>query len=179
MDGQYGSSAQIDPMARPARPLRNAVRRVLYRHRMRAHFTSDPAEVSARMRLIRGKDTKPELALFNVLTEAGIEFQAHQRVAGVSVDAVVQGTVLVFVDSPFWHLRDVRELDRLSPYWQARLLRNRKRDRRQVRHLRTQGYTVIRFWADQIEPGYVTRRVRSGCTRAARRNATNGRVDLA
>lgn len=64
-------------------------------------FTSDPAEVSARMRLIRGKNTKPELALFSILKAANIPFRPHVRIGRAEADAVVNNCVLIFVDSPF------------------------------------------------------------------------------
>jgi len=114
-------------------------------------FTSDPDEVSARMKRIRGKGTKPEVALFTILSRGGFSFTPHERIAGVSVDAVLDERVVLFVDSPFWHLRDARLLDRLSPYWQMRLRRNRRRDRRQTRGLRAAGFTVVRLWADEVE----------------------------
>src|SRR5260370_17969658 len=110
---------------------------------MQHRFTSDPAEVSARMRLIRSKNTKPELRLFSILSESGIKFTKHALVANIAVDAVIEGGVLVFVDSPFWHLRDESELRRMSAYCRQRLIKNRMRDRRQETKLRTTGYSVL------------------------------------
>ena len=141
-------------------------------------FTNDPVEVSARMRLIRGKGTKPELELFSILSATGIPFQSHIRVSGVSVDAVVNGRVLLFVDSPFWHFRDTDELKRLSSYWQGRLRRNRKRDRRQSLRLRAEGFTVIRFWADKLDQKRVVSRVRSALTRARNGESSGLRGDV-
>lgn len=103
------------------------------------------------MRLIKGKDTKPELLVFDILAGSGLKFEPHAKVEGVAVDALVDDRVAVFVDSPFWHLRDARTLERLNPYWQDRLVRNRSRDRRQTRLLRRGGYGVIRVWADEID----------------------------
>lgn len=113
-------------------------------------FTSDPSEVSARMRLIRGKNTRAELALFSILSEAGIPFDPHVRIGRMQADARVYENLLLFVDSPFWHLRDRDELSRLSSYWRQRLLRNRRRDERQRRILRRLGFSVVRFWADEV-----------------------------
>jgi DNA mismatch endonuclease (patch repair protein) len=134
-------------------------------------FTSDAAEVSARMRLIKAKDTKPELALETMLLAAGIECSKHERVEGISVDLVIDDRVCVFVDSPFWHFRDASLLDRLNDYWQERLRRNRRRDRRQNRSLRHAGYCVIRLWSDQLTPSAVLPRVRRARTIAHRRAA--------
>ncbi|MGA2882491.1 MAG: DUF559 domain-containing protein [Bryobacteraceae bacterium] len=123
-------------------------------------FTSDPAEVSARMRLIRGKNTKPELSLFSILRAAAIPFEPHARLGRMEADARINNFVLVFIDSPFWHLRDDEQLERLSPYWKARLLRNRRRDERQRRQLRKKGFSVLRFWADEINERRVLSRIR-------------------
>jgi DNA mismatch endonuclease (patch repair protein) len=122
-------------------------------------FTSDPSEVSARMRLIRGRNTKPELALFSILRAAEIPFKCHVRIGRVEADAMVDNAVLVFVDSPFWHLREARELERLSPLWRERLLRNKRRDDRQRRQLRKRGFSVVRLWADQMKENIVLSRI--------------------
>lgn len=123
-------------------------------------FTSEPLEVSARMRLIRGKNTKPELALFAILAASGIPFKCHVRIGRIEADAMVNGNLLVFVDSPFWHLREPRELKRLSRYWKQRLLRNKRRDDRQRRQLRRLGFSVVRLWSDQIKQDLVLTRIR-------------------
>jgi len=122
-------------------------------------FSSDPFEVSARMRLIRGRNTKPELALFSIFAAAEIPFKSHVRIGRVEADALVNDDLLVFVDSPFWHLREMRELKRLSRHWKRRLLRNRRRDNRQRRQLRKLGFSVVRLWSDQIKENLVLARI--------------------
>lgn len=136
-------------------------------------FTSEPSEVSARMRLIRSKNTKPEVQLFSILSDAHIKFTAHVRLGNVSADAFLHRGVAIFVDSPFWHLRDKRELKRLSLYWRNRLIKNWTRDRRQERLLRRRGYCVIRFWADRLDVGRVLSRVRAAQDRAKERGANH------
>jgi DNA mismatch endonuclease (patch repair protein) len=68
--------------------------------------------------------------------------------------------VLIFVDSPFWHLRHEHQLQRLSPYWRTRLVRNKRRDERERRRLRKLGFSVVRFWADEIKEQRVLSRIR-------------------
>ena len=131
-------------------------------------FSSDPREVSARMRLIRSENTKPEVRFFSILSDAGVKFKRHTRVESITVDALVGKRVVIFVDSPFWHLRNDEELKRLSQYWQQRLMRNRARDRRQERKLRRQGYCVIRLWSDRLDPEKVLRRIEAALLRAKR-----------
>ena len=121
------------------------------------------------MKLIRGRNTKPELAAFELLIRAGLRISPHERVCGITVDALVEDRVVVFVDSPFWHLRDPEELKRLSPHWQDRLRKNKARDRRQTRLLRQAGYSVVRIWADQVSlEGEVVRRVGRVLSRSGR-----------
>jgi DNA mismatch endonuclease (patch repair protein) len=128
---------------------------------MAHRFSSDPSEVSARMRLIRSKDTKPEMLLFSILKAAGIKFRRHVRIQNITVDVLVGKHIVVFVDSPFWHLRSFKDLSRMSPYWQQKLLRNWARDRRQERRLRRSGLCVVRLWADRLDPEHVLRRIKS------------------
>lgn len=122
-------------------------------------FTSEPSAVSARMRLIRSKGTKPELQLYAALARAGLPYQTHVRVLGVEVDALVEGRLALFVDLPFWHLRERSTLGRLNPYWCTRLITNKQRDRRQTRALRGGGYAVLRFWSDEFDERRAVARV--------------------
>jgi DNA mismatch endonuclease (patch repair protein) len=140
---------------------------------MTHRFSSDPSEVSERMRLIRSKNTKPEIRLFSILRRAGIKFKRHARVADITVDALVGKRVVVFVDSPFWHLRDSKELTRMSLHWQQRLKRNWARDRRQERNLRRRGYSVVRVWADRLDQAQVLRRIEAARSRAKERRLRN------
>jgi DNA mismatch endonuclease Vsr len=119
------------------------------------------------MRLIKAKRTKPELKLFAMLDQAGIRYKPHAIVAGITVDALVGDGVVLFVDSPFWHLRAKSELRRLSPYWQNRLVVNTQRDKRQTRLLRGESYVVLRFWADELVANRVLRRLRMAVIRSA------------
>lgn len=137
--------------------------------KMTHRFSSDPIEVSKRMQLIRSKNTKPEICLFSILTRAGLKFKRHLRVEDITVDALVDKRVVVFVDSPFWHLRDRKELARMSRYWQRRLERNWARDRRQERHLRKRGYSVVRLWADRLDKAQILCRIEAARLRAKKR----------
>jgi DNA mismatch endonuclease (patch repair protein) len=128
---------------------------------MAHRFSSDPSEISARMRLIRSKNTKPEMLLFSILRAAGMKFRRHVRIQNIAVDVLIGKNIVVFVDSPFWHLRSFKDLSRMSPYWQQKLLKNWARDRRQERRLRRNGLCVVRLWADRLDSERVLRRIES------------------
>jgi DNA mismatch endonuclease, patch repair protein len=132
-------------------------------------FSSDPSSVSARMRRIHPQGTKPELRMAAVIDSSGFCFREQIRVAGVMVDFIIEGGVVLFVDSPFWHLRDIATLRRLTAYWQHRLLANRRRDRRQTAILRASGYTVLRVWADQVNTPAAALRIKRCVLRSRRR----------
>ena len=132
-------------------------------------FNGDPGSVSARMRQIHSRGTKPELRMAAVIEGTGFCFREQTRVAGVTVDFVVEDRVVVFVDSPFWHLRDTATLSRLTDYWKQRLITNRRRDRRQTAILRASGYAVLRVWADQVNTPAAALRIKRSVLRSRRR----------
>lgn len=68
--------------------------------------------------------------------------------------------VAIFVDGCFWHgcKRHLRMPASNAAYWQAKIERNRKRDRQVSRALRQQGWRVIRVWEHTLTcPGPLKR----------------------
>lgn len=66
-----------------------------------------------------------------------------------------QEQVVVFVDGDFWHgnPRGFRLPKSNREYWQKKIMSNRTRDRRISRLLRSQGWTVLRFWQSSLTHG--------------------------
>lgn len=59
--------------------------------------------------------------------------------------------VAVFVDGDFWHrYRFPAWKAQLSVFWQIKIESNRRRDRRNFRKLRMNGWKVLRIWQHQI-----------------------------
>lgn len=112
-----------------------------------------PETRSAVMSRIRGKDTKPELALARGLRACGLYFARHPQDLPGRPDVVFRRLRLaVFVDGDFWHgWRFPLWEHKLSPKWQEKITANRKRDRRNFRRLRRNGWHVIRLWEHQME----------------------------
>ena len=70
----------------------------------------------------------------------------------------------VFIDGCFWH--DCPTCRRRIPvsrreFWQHKIEGNRKRDNRQRRQLRKQGYHVMRVWEHEINKGLWLKRLQS------------------
>ena len=59
--------------------------------------------------------------------------------------------LIVFTDGDFWHgYRFPHWRSRLSAQWQAKIERNRRRDLRNHRRLRRNGWLVVRLWGHQV-----------------------------
>lgn len=112
-----------------------------------------PEVRSAVMARIRGKNTGPEMAIAQHLRVAGHRFEMHVRELAGSPDFVFRaGRVAVFVDGDFWHgWRFPAWRDKLSEKWEAKIEGNRRRDARNHRKLRRQGWCVIRVWEHEVE----------------------------
>lgn len=105
------------------------------------------------MARIKGRDTKPEIAVAERLLAVGIPFETHARDLPGRPDFVFRDAMLVvLVDGDFWHgWRFPLWRDKLSPAWEAKIDANRRRDTRNMRKLRHRGWQVIRIWEHQIE----------------------------
>ena len=127
---------------------------------------------SALMSRVRTSGTAPELALRRALWAAGLRgWRLHpSRVLGKPDLAWVGRRVAVFVDGAFWHGHPEHYWGQSGEFWDAKIERNRARDRRVNRELAAQGWTVIRLWDFQVasSPDYCVRRVAAAVEAAAR-----------
>lgn len=110
---------------------------------------------SDNMRAIRSSDTQIELALRRALRRHGLTgYRLHRRdLPGRPDVAYVGRRLAVFVDGCFWHGCPVCYVapTTKSEYWQDKLRRNIERDRAADERLRSDGWTVLRFWEHDIE----------------------------
>lgn len=105
------------------------------------------------MSKIRGKNTKPELAVFRELRKRKIYFQKHYRLGRISIDvALPKKKIGVFIDGDFWHGRNFIKTRKRLPkvYWRAKIEGNIARDKKTRLALRRKGWRVLRVWEYQI-----------------------------
>lgn len=120
--------------------------------RERPHPGSSSAAASRRMKAVRSRGTKGELALRRVLHGAGLRYRVQYPVAGRpgrTVDiAFTRSRVAVFVDGCFWHGCPLHgtQAKLNSVWWRDKLARNERRDADTNEHLASLGWTVIRIW---------------------------------
>lgn len=108
------------------------------------------------MSRIRSRNTQPEMLLRRALWVRNVRYRLHGRGLPGKPDIVIKKYKLaIFVDGEFWHgyqWEKVRDrLDANRDYWIAKIERNMARDRENNKALNAMGYTVIRFWADDVK----------------------------
>lgn len=110
---------------------------------------------SYNMSRIRSKNSKPELLLRKALWAKDIRFRLHDKSLPGRPDIVIKKYKLaIFVDGEFWHgfewkkNRERIKSNRL--FWIPKIERNMQKDERTNRALRDMGYTVFRFWSQDV-----------------------------
>ena len=114
-----------------------------------------PAQRRYCMSRIRGKDTKPELAVRQLLHGLGYRYRLHDRRLPGRPDLVFPGLrKVIFVHGCFWHRHNCR-FGRVMPstrrgFWSDKFLANKERDARNRRALRELAWSVFVVWECQI-----------------------------
>jgi DNA mismatch endonuclease (patch repair protein) len=80
-------------------------------------------------------------------------WRRHAALPGRPDFAFREARLAVFVDGCFWHgcPRCFRLPQDNRRYWKAKVLSNRRRDRRRNRQLRRKGWRVLRVWEHSLE----------------------------
>ena len=108
------------------------------------------ADRSRMMATVRGKNTKPELAVRSALFAAGYRYRLHRRDLPGSPDIVLpRYRVAVFVHGCFWHSHDCPRGQRPASnveFWSAKLDGNLARDRANRAALEAAGWAVAVIW---------------------------------
>ena len=105
------------------------------------------------MSRVRSTDTTPELTIRRLVHARGLRFRKHCGWLPGRPDLVFAGSrVAVFVDGDYWHgWRFPAWKDKLAEYWKQKIEKNRRRDLRNSRRLRKDGWRVLRVWEHEVE----------------------------
>lgn len=116
-----------------------------------------PEQRKKNMQHIRSKDTKIEVMLRKALWEKGYRYRKHYKELPGKPDLVLtKYKIAVFCDGEFFHGKDWDKLkNRLESsdngtFWINKISRNIERDNNVDRQLNFLGWTVIRFWGNEI-----------------------------
>lgn len=111
----------------------------------------EPGRRSALMSRIRGKDTKPELAVRHLAHSMGYRFRLHRRDLPGKPDLVFPRLrKVVFVHGCFWHqhsgCRYAYQPKSRIEFWRAKFLANKRRDRAALIALNDLGWDTLVVW---------------------------------
>lgn len=117
------------------------------------HPTAYGSMVMAR---VRGKDTKPEVAVRKLVYSLGYRFRLHRTDLPGTPDLVFpRFSRVIFVHGCFWHghhcLNGQRRPKANHEFWVLKISGNRERDLRNSRKLRRMGWHVMAIWECQIK----------------------------
>jgi DNA mismatch endonuclease (patch repair protein) len=104
------------------------------------------------MSRIKGKDTGLEMRVRSELHKRGLRFRKHVKCLPGKPDIVFsKAKVAVFIDGDFWHgYRFPSWKYKVSDFWRTKINKNRERDIKNHRALRSSGWKVVRIWQHQI-----------------------------
>jgi len=111
----------------------------------------NPAARSAMMSRIRGKNSRPELALRRQLFAAGYRFRLHRRDLPGSPDIVLpKHRAAIFVHGCFWHRHGgcskTSTPSSNAPFWAAKFAANVARDAAVIERLQALGWRIAIVW---------------------------------
>ena len=114
-----------------------------------ARPTPKSEAVSNRMRGIGTKRTAVEKRARSVLRLQKIKYKGNVKSLPGSPDLVIPAfNLAIFVNGCFWHgcPRCYTAPKHNRKWWNQKISNNRRRDRRVIRKLRNQGYSVLNLW---------------------------------
>lgn len=115
-----------------------------------------PVSRSENMRRIRSSNTSIEIKLRKALWGKGYRYRKNcKQIFGKPDICFIGKKVAVFCDSEYWHGKYLLE-DRYIPktntkFWVNKIKANIERDKKVNNELEKQGWTVLRFWGEEIE----------------------------
>jgi DNA mismatch endonuclease, patch repair protein len=107
------------------------------------------------MQAVKSRDTRPELAVRQLVRDLGLRYRLHRKnLPGKPDIAIPSLRKAIFVNGCFWHghtcHRGARVPVHNRDYWMQKIARNRSRDRRSRAALRALGWAVLTIWECQV-----------------------------
>ena len=113
-------------------------------------------QISFNMQQVKNKDSKIEVLLRKELWSRGIRYRKNvNRIYGKPDIVFIGKKVAVFCDSEFWHGYNWEERKKdfksHQEFWIPKIERNMERDAEVTAKLESEGWTVLRFWGNEIK----------------------------
>ncbi len=117
-----------------------------------------PAQRRKNMQHIKGKNTKIETLLRKELWKRGYRYRKnYDKLPGHPDIVFTKYKIAIFCDGEFFHGKDWEVLkpklknSNNSEFWISKISRNREHDSEVNKKLLFEGWTVIRFWGNDIK----------------------------
>ena len=115
-----------------------------------------PEQRRKNMQAVKNTDSKIELLLRKELWKLGLRYQKNRNDVFGKPDIVFKGKkIAVFCDSEFWHGYNWEERKKdfksHQEFWIPKIERNMQRDVEVTQKLESEGWTVLRFWGNDIK----------------------------
>jgi DNA mismatch endonuclease Vsr len=115
-----------------------------------------PEQRRKNMQAVKNKDSQIELLLRKELWSRGIRYRKNSNKIFGKPDIVFIGKkIAVFCDSEFWHGYNWEERKKdfksHQEFWIPKIERNIERDKEVNVKLESEGWTVLRFWGNEIK----------------------------
>lgn len=117
-------------------------------------------QISYNMQQVKNKDSKIEVLLRKELWSRGIRYRKNvNRIYGKPDIVFIGKKIAVFCDSEFWHGYNWEERKKdfksHQEFWIPKIERNMERDAEVTAKLESEGWTVLRFWGNEIKKNTV------------------------
>ena len=115
-----------------------------------------PEQRRKNMQAVKNKDSKIEVLLRQELWSRGIRYRKNvNRIYGKPDIVFIDKKIAVFCDSEFWHGYNWEErkkgIKSHQVFWIPKIERNMERDVEVTEKLESDGWTVLRFWGNEIK----------------------------
>ena len=115
-----------------------------------------PEQRRKNMQAVKNKDSQIELLLRKELWARGLRYRKNvNRIYGKPDIVFIGKKVAVFCDSEFWHgynwEQRKKDFKSHQEFWIPKIERNMERDAEVTAFLESEGWTVIRFWGNEIK----------------------------
>lgn len=117
-----------------------------------------PKQRRKNMQHIKSSNTKIEVLLRKALRQKGYRYRKnYKELPGKPDIALTKYKIAIFCDGEFFHGKDWEilkphlERSNNSEFWISKISRNRERDEEINKKLLFLGWTVIRFWGNDIK----------------------------
>lgn len=113
-------------------------------------------QISFNMKQVKNRDSKIEILLRKELWARGIRYRKNvNKIYGKPDIVLIRKKIAIFCDSEFWHgynwIERKKDFKTNQNFWIPKIERNIARDQEVTEKLESEGWTVLRFWGNEIK----------------------------